>query len=229
MSHQVKKLLLLSIGLILVGSGILGASVYFLYLNGILVLEKNLSDAQEARRNNQAKKNEIPIHEEELKKLKAEETELRSRVPILDPNEAFLPFSKFLLASADGLQLILRPYPEPKSVFPEAQRKLQSLALPGEKQVGASYQVKLMGEFDKLLEFVRVLEKSEWFIEVHKWAVGTGAVVGKPGPTGKDAEKTTTTLELWITTYGTLAAEEATAGPVPPPAPEESARTDPPP
>jgi Tfp pilus assembly protein PilO len=172
MRPQVKKIIILSIVFSLAGIGMLGASFYFLYMEGVEKSKEKLAQLDLVLEDYRQKKAEIPRLKEGLRQIRLRAQKAQQQIPLFDENE----FDRFLfhlrnVARSTGVEMKTprvipgsRPQPE---VAPQIVR--------------ATYDLNVTSDFKRLWDFLKVMESSIRFVELETFSFGkaTGGEVGQ--------------------------------------------------
>jgi Tfp pilus assembly protein PilO len=191
MRPQVKKIVLLSIVFSLVGIVILGASFYFLYVNGIEKNKEKLAQLQVVLEDYRLKAAQVPAKQEELRQVRLRAQKAQQQVPVFDENE----FDRFLwqlrnMARSTGVQV--KP--------PRASAGRSGTPDPGDI-VRATYDLSVSGDFKRLWDFVKIVESSIRFVEIENYQFQKS----KEG----DRESTNLTMKVSVFAYRSPSAAKA--------------------
>ncbi len=185
MRPQVKKIILLSIVMSLVGIVILGAGFYFLYIEGVQVSEKKLADLQVVLEEYREKERKIPMLEEQLRQVRLRALKAQQQIPPFDEAE-FDKFLEQLRNMARSTNVLIKP---PKTATSQGQK----IADPN--IVRATYDITATSDFKKLWDFLKVVESSIRFVEIENYTFG------KEKESGGDLPQTKLTMRVSVYAY----------------------------
>lgn len=159
MRPQIKRILLISIALLVVGAGILAASFFFLYVKGVKVTEAKVNQMREEILRLRQRIRGIEALKERLEQEKIRRLKVKNMIPPRDEGE-FDRLLQRLLEYARQTRVELR---EPRTGS-QAQRRGTPRLPPGVES--ATYEFTAVGDFDRLWTFLRVLENSPRFLRI---------------------------------------------------------------
>lgn len=193
MKPQVKKIILLSIVMSLVGIVILGAGFYFLYIEGVQVSEKKLADLQVVLEEYREKERKIPMLEEQLRQVRLRALKAQQQIPPFDEAE-FDKFLEQLRNMARSTNVLIKP---PKTATSQGQK----IADPN--IVRATYDITASSDFKKLWDFLKVIESSIRFVEIENYTFG------KEKDSGGDTPQTKLTMRVSVYAYRSTVPPDA--------------------
>ena len=182
MRPQVKKIVLLSIVFSLVGIVILGASFYFLYVNGIEKNKEKLAQLQVVLEDYRTKAAQVPAKQEELRQVRLRAQKAQQQIPVFDESE----FDRFLwqlrnMERSTGVRV--KP--------PKASSARTGTPDPGDI-VRATYDLSVTGDFKRLWDFVKIVESSIRYVEIENYQFQKSKEAG---------EATTLTMRVSVFAY----------------------------
>lgn len=189
MKSQVKKILLISIALIVLGLMMGGASFYFLYVEGLQAAQAKLDQVNEQVRVAEQKNKDIAKLRAQLTEAEMRAQQVKLMIPDLSKEE-FDGFIKHLarLATDTGVKML-----EPRQVTPRAPSRGSAITVIPPEIERVIYEVKFNGDFLKLVEFLGVLETAIRYVRIDSLAFNKGKTTGLDG---KEVETTVLTLTI---------------------------------
>jgi Tfp pilus assembly protein PilO len=180
MRPQVKKIVLLSIVFSLVGIVILGASFYFLYMNGIEKNKVKLDETNLVRDDYRIKAAAVPAKKEQLRLVRLRAQKAQQQIPVFDETQ----FDQFLVQ--------MRNMARSTSVMVKPPRAAPARATGDPADiVRATYDLNVSGDFKRLWDFVKVVESSIRYVEIESYQFQKG----------KEGEKEATTLQVRVSVF----------------------------